>query len=176
MVHPPFRWHNGYADAFLHTVRLLATEYGVEIAVENMFPWKFRGRGVRAYSPSWDPSAMDCDASTLDFSHAALSGKDAMTQALDLGPRLRHVHLCDGSRSGDEGRVFDEHLLPGHGNQPVAEVLKMLAGKRWNGSIIAEVNTRKSRNDAERLTMLTEALDFARQHTGASRAKSRTNT
>lgn len=165
VVHPPFRWQTEYADTFLASVRTLTDEFGVEIAIENMFPWKVRGRGVRAYSPSWDPSTMDCDASTLDFSHAALSGKDAMRQAIDLGPKLRHIHLCDGSRSSDEGRVFDEHLLPGHGNQPVAEVLQLIAGRNWSGNVIAEVNTRKARTESERDAMLRETLEFARLNT-----------
>ena len=44
-----------------------------------------------------------------------------------FGDRLRHVHLCDGSAAASEDRVFDEHLLPGEGGQPVAEVLRLLA-------------------------------------------------
>ncbi|WP_431280292.1 sugar phosphate isomerase/epimerase family protein [Leifsonia poae] len=169
VVHPPFRWQSGYAENFLKIVRQTATASGVEIAVENMFPWKMAGRAVAAYSPGWDPTAMDCDAVTLDFSHAALSGLDSLDLANALGDRLRHVHLCDGSGSLDEGRVFDEHLLPGRGGQPVAEVLRMLARRHWSGTVIAEVNTRKSRTEEERLGMLAETLAFAREHTGVPR-------
>jgi sugar phosphate isomerase/epimerase len=74
------------------------------------------------------------------------------------------VHLCDGSGSLDEGRVFDEHLLPGYGSQPVAEVLEFLGSQQWNGNIVAEVNTRKARTEQERLDLLVETLDFARLH------------
>jgi sugar phosphate isomerase/epimerase len=84
--------------------------------------------------------------------------------AIALGSRLRHVHLCDGSASLEEGRVFDEHLLPGRGTQPVAEVLAHLASEGWSGNIVAEVNTRKSKTEQERLDLLVETIAFARAH------------
>lgn len=163
VVHPPFRWQAGYAEDFLRIVRETTDAYGVEIAVENMFPWKVKGSSLKAYSPGWDPVVMDCDAVTLDFSHAALSGRDSLEMTLGLGSRLRHVHLCDGSGSLDEGRVFDEHLLPGYGGQPVREVLAHLAATGWTGSVVAEVNTRKAKSEKERLRLLRETLAFGRQ-------------
>ncbi|MCU1479024.1 MAG: hypothetical protein JWQ64_3717 [Subtercola sp.] len=163
VVHPPFRWQSDYADNFLRIVRQTSDNYDVEIAVENMFPWKVKGTSLKAYSPGWDPVVMDCDAVTLDFSHAALSGRDSLEMAQALGPRLRHIHLCDGSGSLDEGRVFDEHLLPGYGGQPVHEVLAYLADSNWSGSVVAEVNTRKAKSEDERLALLKETLAFGRQ-------------
>jgi sugar phosphate isomerase/epimerase len=165
VVHPPFRWQAGYAENFLAIVRNTSLSYGVEIAVENMFPWKVAGRSMKAYAPGWDPTEMDCDATTLDFSHSALSGRDSLQMAIAMGDRLRHVHLCDGSGSMDEGKVFDEHLLPGRGSQPVAETLLYLAGEDWDGSVVAEINTRKAKSEDERLVMLRQALDYARGHT-----------
>ncbi|TFC09918.1 sugar phosphate isomerase/epimerase [Cryobacterium algoritolerans] len=171
VVHPPFRWQAEYALDFLAIVREISAQTRIEIAVENMFPWKFGGRSVKAYSPGWDPTLMDCDAVTLDFSHCALSGHDSLAMASTLGARLRHVHLCDGSGSMDEGKVFDEHLLPGRGSEPVAEVLGMLAQGRWDGRIVAEVNTRKCRTEEERLALLVETLAFARLHTRQARPR-----
>ncbi|WP_344774701.1 sugar phosphate isomerase/epimerase [Gryllotalpicola kribbensis] len=168
VVHPPFRWQAEYAVDFLQIVREIATDAGVQIAVENMFPWKAAGRAMKAYMPGWDPTHFDCDAVTLDFSHAALSGQSSLELAAGFGQRLRHVHLCDGSASNDEGRIFDEHALPGRGTQPVAEVLALLAAQNWDGAIVAEVNTRKARSDDERLAMLVETLQYARVHTTAS--------
>lgn len=163
VVHPPFRWQAQYARDFLRIVRETSRAYDVEIAVENMFPWKVAGKNLKAYSPGSDPTLMDCDFMTLDFSHASLSGRDSMELALDMGSRLRHVHLCDGSGSMDEGKVFDEHLLPGRGNEPVAEVLDYLVTLGWEGSVVAEVNTRKAKTDAERLELLRETLAFAQE-------------
>jgi sugar phosphate isomerase/epimerase len=170
VVHPPFRWQAGYAEDFLAIVRELTVTTGLEIAVENMFPWKIGGRGVKAYSPGWDPTLMDCPAVTLDFSHCSLSGHDSLAMATALGERLRHVHLCDGSGSQGEGRVFDEHLLPGHGTEPVAEVLHQLAATQWTGSVVAEINTRQARSEQTRLALLTETLTYAREHTTGARA------
>ena len=77
VVHPPFRWQAGYAEDFLGIVRRPRGTRGVEIAVENMFPWKLAGRAsMAATPPAGIRGSMDCDAVTLDFSHAALSGID----------------------------------------------------------------------------------------------------
>jgi sugar phosphate isomerase/epimerase len=169
VVHPPFRWQAQYARDFLRIVRETAKKYDVEIAVENMFPWKVARQNLKAYSPGSDPTTMDCDAMTLDFSHAALSGRDSLELAMAMGPRLRHVHLCDGSGSMDEGKIFDEHLLPGHGSQPVAEVLDYLVSQGWSGSVVAEVNTRKAKDEDARLELLRETLAFAQARLGTAR-------
>jgi sugar phosphate isomerase/epimerase len=163
VVHPPFRWQSGYARDFLSIVRKTAKNHDVEIAVENMFPWKMARQSLRAYAPSPDPTQMDCDAMTLDFSHASLAGRDSLELAMAMGSRLRHVHLCDGSGSLDEGKVFDQHLVPGDGTEPVAEVLEYLARENWDGSVVAEVNTRKVRNEQQRLDLLGQTLAFARE-------------
>jgi hypothetical protein len=68
VVHPPFRWQSGYADEFERIVRETAQANGVDICVENMFPWKVGGRGIKAYKPSSYPLDMDVDAMTLDCS------------------------------------------------------------------------------------------------------------
>ncbi len=171
VVHPPFRWQSSYASNFLAIVRELSAQYGVEIAVENMFPWRAAGRNLKAYAPGWDTRLMDCDAVTLDFSHAALSGVSSLEFANDLAGRLRHVHLCDGSGAIGEGQIFDEHLLPGHGREPVAEVLELLTERGWDGAIVAEVNTRRAKTERERLELLRETLEFARTHTEHKRRR-----
>jgi sugar phosphate isomerase/epimerase len=68
------------------------------------------------------------------------------------------VHLCDGLG----GTLFDEHLIPGRGSQPVAEVLKLLSTTGWSGSIVAEVSTHRARSTEDRLAILGETLAFAR--------------
>jgi sugar phosphate isomerase/epimerase len=171
VVHPPFRWQASYARDFERIVAQTANHYDVEIAVENMFQWKVKAVSVKAYAPSADPTLMDVDSMTLDFSHASLAGRDSLELAMAMGPRLRHVHLCDGSGSLDEGKIFDEHLLPGHGKQPVAEVLQYLAREDWSGSVVAEVNTRKAKTEDERLELLTETVEFARKHLKPVKAK-----
>lgn len=163
VVHPPFRWQGKYARTFTDAVRATEQKHSVEVAVENMFPWAAGGIDRQAYLPGIDPSEMDVDHATLDFSHCALAKRDSMQLALDLGHRLRHLHLTDGV-AAEEGRVFDEHLIPGHGNEPVAEVLQMLAKQQWSGQVVAEIKTRYARNERDRLRLLTETLEFAREH------------
>ncbi len=170
VVHPPFRWQAGYAENFERIVREVRASSGRTIAVENMFPWKVGRRSLRAYSPSPDPTLLDVDAMTLDFSHASLSGRDSLELALAMGDKLRHIHLCDGSGSLDEGKIFDEHLIPGRGTEPVAEVLHYLAKNGWDGSIAAEVMTRKARGAEAKAAILRETLEFARVHIAAGEA------
>jgi sugar phosphate isomerase/epimerase len=158
VVHPPFRWQMKYAGRFELTVAELAERFGVEVAVENMFTWTIGHVDVRAYSPSPYPTELAVEAMTLDFSHAALAGRDSLEFAHAMGSRLRHVHLCDGFG----GTLFDEHLIPGRGSQPVAEVLKLLATTGWSGSIVAEVSTHRARTTDARLAILAQTLAFAR--------------
>lgn len=164
VLHPPFRWQAGYATDFERIVRETAHEFEVEIAVENMFPWGMRGRSMTAYAPSPDPTTMDVDAMTLDFSHASLTGRDSFEFAHAMGPRLRHLHLCDGGGSMADGKSMDEHLVPGRGSEPVAEVLQHLVRTGWSGAVVAEVNTRKAGAFPKRVAQLRETLDFARRH------------
>src|SRR4051812_47652590 len=85
VVHPPFRWQSGYAQNFERIVRETSARTGVDIAVENMFPWKVGGKNLKAYAPSPDPLDLDCEAMTLDFSHASLAGRDSLEYAMAMG-------------------------------------------------------------------------------------------
>jgi sugar phosphate isomerase/epimerase len=162
VVHPPFRWQRDYARVFERGLEQLGEETDVAFAVENMFPWRAGGRVVQAYAPGWDVLDRDYPHVTLDLSHTATSQSDALTMLDDLGDRLVHVHLADGSGSGR-----DEHLIPGRGTQPCAEVLERLAGRGYTGSIVLEVNTRRSPNREQRESELAEALAFTRLHLAA---------
>ena len=166
VVHPPFRWQAGYAENFERVVREVQANTGVEICVENMFPWKVGGKNLKAYVPSPDPLDLDVQAMTLDFSHASLSGRDSLEYAMAMGDRLRHIHLCDGTKSVAEGNIFDEHLIPGYGTEPVAETLTYLAENHWTGAVVAEVNLRKIRDDKVKLRMLKETVAFAKRYVG----------
>jgi sugar phosphate isomerase/epimerase len=170
VVHPPFRWEAGYAKNFERIVRQTGQNTGVEICVENMFPWKVGHKNLKAYAPSPDPLDLDVDAMTLDFSHASLTGRDSLEYAMAMGDKLRHIHLCDGKRSVDQGNMKDEHLLPGHGTEPVAEVLTMLAEGGFTGHVVAEVGLHRIRNTQTRLEMLVETAAFAKHHLGQEHA------
>ncbi len=159
VLHPPFRWQREYARRFVDGVARREQDTGIRLAVENMYPWRApRSREVEAYLPHWDPVPQPYDHVTLDLSHTATAGSDAMAMVRDLGPRLAHLHLADGS-----GSARDEHLVPGRGGQPCARVLETLAAAGFAGQVVVEVSTRKD-EEGQRELDLAEALAFARLH------------
>lgn len=160
VVHPPFRWQRDYAREFVAGLDRMTQETHIKFAVENMYPWRARSREIAAYAPGWDIRDEDYPHTTLDLSHTSVSGTDAQQMARDLGDRLVHVHLADGS-----GSNRDEHLIPGRGQQPCAEVLEHVRG--LDGTVVVEVTTRRAASRAEREADLAEALSFARRHLAA---------
>ncbi|MGL6234085.1 MAG: sugar phosphate isomerase/epimerase family protein [Segniliparus sp.] len=175
VVHPPFRWQRRYSAGFRDQVAELS-QGGVKVAVENMFPvrlgklWDtWAGRrlqnrtgapeSVSAFDPSPDPTDVGYDHYTLDLSHAATAQVDALDLADRMGEGLAHVHLGDGT-----GSPVDEHLLPGKGNQPCAELCRRLARSGFSGHVVLEVSTKAAQDRDERKAMLAEALAFAREH------------
>jgi sugar phosphate isomerase/epimerase len=160
VVHPPFTWQRDYARTFVSGLASLAERYpSIRFAVENMYPVRMAGRLFVPYSPGWDPTTAGFDSYTLDLSHCAASRSDAMAMAATMGDGLAHVHLGDGT---GEGR--DEHLVPGRGTQPCAELLESLVRNGFGGSVAVEVSTRRSASRRDREADLAEALAFARQH------------
>jgi sugar phosphate isomerase/epimerase len=163
VVHPPFRWQRDYARGFVAGVAELEARTGVAFAVENMYPWRASRREMEVYVPGWDPSERDYANTTIDLSHAAVSRSDPVAMARRLGDRLRHIHLTDGT-----GSAKDEHLVPGRGTQPVAELLEHLASVDFDGHVVVEINTRKAGNRAARELDLVEALAFTRLNFAAA--------
>jgi sugar phosphate isomerase/epimerase len=159
VIHPPFRWQRRYADGFAELVASLEESSGIAIAVENMFPVRRFGREVSAFDPSIDPTDVGYRNYTLDLSHTAAAGADALALRGRMGAGLRHLHLADGT-----GQPRDEHLVPGRGTQPCAEVCESLAG--FGGQVVVEINTRRAATPADRVKDLAEALVFARLHLG----------
>ncbi|WP_174391581.1 sugar phosphate isomerase/epimerase family protein [Nocardia niigatensis] len=177
VVHPPFRWQRRYASGFAKQVAELENSSPVAVAVENMFPMRadtlFRGssierlqrRGghpgpsVTTFSPSFDPTDVGFRHYTLDTSHTATAGVDPLALAGRMGSGLTHLHLADG-----RGAATDEHLIPGEGTQPVAELCEMLVHNGFDGQAVIEVNTQTARTTMDRAAMLDRALAFARAH------------
>lgn len=178
VVHPPFRWQRRYAEGFSDQVVALETASHVLVAVENMFPFRadrffgagqsrerMRRRGggpgpaISAFAPSYDPLDGNHAHYTLDLSHTATAGTDALDMARRMGAGLVHLHLCDGT-----GLPADEHLLPGRGTQPAVAMCQLLASGDFAGHVVLEVGTASARSEQEREAMLTESLHFARTH------------
>ncbi|WP_018654680.1 sugar phosphate isomerase/epimerase family protein [Actinomadura flavalba] len=164
VVHPPFRWQREYAREFVEGLARMQDETDVQFCVENMFPLKARGAEAGMYLPDWNPVDQDYPHVTLDLSHTAVSGSDALAMADDLGDRLRHIHLADGVGLTNK----DEHLVPGRGRQPCGPLLERLAEGAFAGHIVLEVNTRRADTREDRIEDLAEALAFARLHLAAA--------
>ncbi|MFA7324375.1 MAG: sugar phosphate isomerase/epimerase [Candidatus Nanopelagicales bacterium] len=159
VVHPPFRWQRNYAQEFVDGLARMEDETDIVFAVENMFPWRAMSQELRAYAPGWDVRDEDYAHTTVDLSHTSVSRTDGLGLVKDLGQRVAHLHLADG-----KGTARDEHLVPGRGSQPVAQVLTHLAASGFTGSIIVEVSTRSAATREARVADLAEALAFARNH------------
>src|ERR1700676_3256133 len=179
VVHPPFRWQRRYAEGFSEQVAELEASSDVMVAVENMFPFRADrffgagqtsiermrkrggkpGPGISAFAPSYDPLDGNHAHYTLDLSHTATAGTDALDMASRMGDGLVHLHLCDGT-----GLPADEHLAPGRGNQPTVEVCQMLSAGDFAGHVVLEVSTSSARSTHERQAILAESLQFARTH------------
>jgi sugar phosphate isomerase/epimerase len=163
VVHPPFRWQREYVREFEARLTRLAEETDIAFAVENLYPLLAGGAEVAAYAPHWNPVELACPHATLDLSHTAVSGSDAVEMAAALGSRLVHVHMADGTRPG----LPDEHLVPGRGAQPCAELLTRLAAGGYRGVVVLEVTTRRALTAADRRADLAESLEFTRKHLAA---------
>jgi sugar phosphate isomerase/epimerase len=161
VIHPPFRWQRRYADGFADLVWDLEERTGIRIAVENMFPVRRFGGAmeVSAFDPSIDPTDVGYRHYTLDLSHTAAARMDAMALRNRMGKALTHLHLADGT-----GLPKDEHLVPGRGTQPCAEVCESLVSGGFTGQVVLEINTRRAASPAERAKDLAESLLFARLH------------
>ncbi|WP_026917411.1 sugar phosphate isomerase/epimerase family protein [Gordonia shandongensis] len=179
VVHPPFRWQREYVRVFDDLVGELEASSDVAVAVENMFPmradrlWgagersaaRMASRGGRpgpsasAFGKSIDPTEHGYDHYTLDLSHAATAGVDALRMQNRMGEGLTHLHLTDGT-----GAAHDEHLIPGDGSQPCIEICRNLAASDFAGAVVLEVHTASARTRNERAAMLVRSLEFARTH------------
>jgi len=164
VVHPPFRWQREYARDFEAGIAGMSADSDVAFAVENLYPLVRGESEVAAYAPHWNPVEMDCAAATLDVSHAAVSGSDVLAMARELGSRLAHVHLGDGTKPG----LPDEHLVPGRGFQPCVELLGWLTESGYSGHVVLEVSTHRVPTLADRQADLAESLAFTRHNLGQS--------
>lgn len=159
VVHPPFRWQKDYSQGFESGIARLNAETGTAFTVENMYPWRVGPGALPAYAPDWDVRKGDYDNITLDFSHTAVSHTDPLEMISELGDRLHHIHLADGTDSAS-----DEHLVPGRGTQPLEQALRTVGESRFDGTVIVEISTRGVASREERIFDIRESLEFARSN------------
>lgn len=165
VVHPPFRWQRDYVREFESGLAAIGAQTGMMFAVENLYPLRAGSAEVTGFAPHWNPVELDVSQATLDLSHTAVSGSDAIEMAKQLGSRLAHVHLTDGTKPG----LPDEHLVPGRGSQPCRELLESLPGMGFGGVVVVEISTRRALTAKERYADLAESLRFAKAYLPSTR-------
>jgi sugar phosphate isomerase/epimerase len=160
VVHPPFRWQREYAREFERGIARMTPQGDVAFAVENLYPLLRGDTEVGVYAPHWNALEVDTPHTTLDVSHAAVSDSDVLAMAKQLGARLTHVHMSDGTKPG----LPDEHLVPGRGSQPCGELLSWLHASGYQGIVVLEVSTHRAPTLGDRQADLAESLEFTRRH------------
>ena len=183
VVHPPFRWQRKYAEGFAEQVVDLESKSSVVVAVENMFPMRadsffggkdksaerLRKRGgpgaaLSAFSPSYDPTDSDHAHYTLDLSHTATAGMDALELALPYGQGARAP--APGRRSrGVDGRAPDS----GAWLTAVRGVVSAIGCERiQRPGCHRDQHAERAHPGGRRASMLAQALAFAREHLARS--------
>ena len=165
VVHPPFRWQRDYVRDFEAGLAEIESRTGMTFAVENLYPLRAGSAEVTGFAPHWNPVELDVAQATLDLSHTAVSDSDAIEMAKQLGSKLAHVHLTDGTKPG----LPDEHLVPGRGSQPCRELLELLPGMGFTGVVVVEISTRRAQTAKERYADLAESLRFAKAYLPSAR-------
>jgi sugar phosphate isomerase/epimerase len=147
VVHPPYRWQSAYRRWLDEALPNVATERGVRVAVENMFPLRVRGRSVARFHAHQSLEDLDgFQDVTLDTSHLAVSGLDPIEAVTRLGDRLAHVHL-----SNNAGKGWDSHLPLDEGVLDLGPFLEALAGRGFRGAISLEIDLRSHLDDDQAL-------------------------
>ena len=135
VTHPPFRWQRDYAATFGDLVDGINAQGGPIVAVENMYTVDAPlGRRVEPYLGNDDESFARYPALTLDSSHVGAARQDLLERYRFMGDRLRHLHLSDSTSTRG-----DEHLPPGEGTLPLAELAAAMVADGFAGQVVLEV-------------------------------------
>ena len=99
-----------------------------------------------------------------------------MTSRTPRCPRATHSRWPDGWATGSltstSPTAWGQHATstwsPGAATQPCAELLENLATSGFDGTVVVEINTRRSEDHYERESDVAEALAFTRLHLAAA--------
>ena len=119
-----------------------AEEYGVKLAVENMWCGNKR-KGIRTGSVCSNPYEHayyvdyfnnDMLVACLDVGHSSLAGREAQDCIRVLGKRLQALHIHDNDY------LDDMHTLPGMSEMNWQEIMKALADISYKGDFTFETD------------------------------------
>jgi sugar phosphate isomerase/epimerase len=146
VMHPPYRWQQGYRRWLRDELPLVEDRTGITVAIENMFPVHLGSRPLTFHADQDLDALEGIPHLVLDTSHAAVSKHDLLEVRRRFGPRLRHVHLSDNA-----GRGWDSHLPPGQGILPLQPFLDDLVASGYGHAVSLEVDLRRYLTEPERL-------------------------
>ena len=143
VTHPATRWGGGRAECLAANLRYytpliqFAESFGFGIALENDFGEK---NGQRFYCAEIGELVELVDAFhspavgiCYDFGHAHLCGGSHTEKLLQIGSRLKAVHVQD-----NDGKT-DGHRMPGEGNDDWQDAMRGLALIDYQGELTYEI-------------------------------------
>ena len=164
VVHPPFRWQREFAGTFAALVdELHQSEDGPVVTVENMYTVEALGRVVRPYLADDDDAFAGYEAITLDTSHAGADRRDILELYGMWRGRVSHLHLSDSTTNRG-----DEHLPPGMGKLPLADLAKAMIADDFSGHVVLEVGIGRL-PEPTRDAVTADCVAFAREAFASSR-------
>ena len=167
VVHPPFHWQARY----IRWLRDSLTDYceieRVTVAMENMFPVRVRGRGMRFHRTIDIGQMKKYRNVTLDTSHLAVSGIDIVEAWDELVDHVTHIHL-----SNNLGNGRDTHSPLREGVLPIGAFLERVGASNYAGTITLELDIRPwAAKPAQLVSMLRENRDYCLDRLNAKAAK-----
>lgn len=158
--HPDKSLQKEYNIKLYQELEPAAREYGVKIALENMWGYDFElkkiipnvcsiGKELGEYYDELNPEHF---VVCLDLGHSTLVGQETQDAIYELGSRLHALHVHDNDY------INDSHAYPYQGNIDWDAVMKALADVDYQGDFTFEVeNMKVYRNEPD---VLAESYRF----------------
>lgn len=126
-----------------HTLEPYARDYGVKIALENMWGWDDKldrivpnvcstAEDFNRYVDAVNPEIF---TACLDLGHCGLVGEDCASMIRDMGSRLGCLHIHDNDH------IHDSHTLPYLSKMDWDSILKALADINYSGNFTYEADS-----------------------------------
>lgn len=135
----------------------IAKEKGIRLAIENMPAYRKRryGRDVGELYRFVSTSGRDNLGICLDTGHVVFNNGDAVKEFEQHADRIFSVHMNDNIW----GMHMDLHLVPGSGSVDWERFRHVLAGERFEGLIVLELDSRGRPS-----SIFSEAGEFVRKY------------
>ena len=135
----------------------IAEERGIRLAIENMPAYRKRryGRDLRELYDFVSRSGRDNLGICLDTGHVVFNKDDAVQEFEQYADRIFAVHMNDNIW----GMHMDLHLVPGSGSVDWECFRQVLAGEKFKGMIVLELDSRGRPS-----SIFSEAREFVRKY------------